>query len=230
MDVHDPKQEDVKVAESKQENRENVNSNQTNGDPNSSSSSSSSSRVLRPQQQDDDGETLSMSFPPRHLQHRYQTAETTQLISTRRPNPSKHFHTGTQFLSSSYLGETPVLLPVWSNVTAVDLDKPTSSSAGIKEEMLHEGRERYQEDRHQENKMESSIPTAQHLPPGANTRIAEKKKKTVSHRSEGNISSSILSHPHFLPHHTHIMYPLYLFMYRGFVYDVPSLVLCTTVS
>ena len=187
MDAHHVNKEDVQVAESKQENQENLNKNSqtTNGDENRSSSNNSSNDLNTEQQED--GETLSMSFPPRHLQRRYQSAETTQVVSTNTALPSKRFHTGTQFLCTTYLGEAPVLLPVWSNITVGEQNTTgsSSSSAEIKED-IQDGRERHQQDRYQESKIETSIPTAQHLPPGANTRIAEKKKKKIPRRGEGN--------------------------------------------
>ena len=151
MDVYNSNSIGSKVSENKQENQENVVNQNNVVNVGSSSSSNSSSSVLDAGQQED-GETLSMSFPPRHLQHRYQTAETTQLVSISTIKPNNNFKTGTQFLSNSYLGETPVLLPVWSNVGPAG---PTSSSAGIKEE-IREGKERQLDDRYQESKIEFS--------------------------------------------------------------------------
>jgi hypothetical protein len=111
-----------------------------------------------------------------------QTAETTQIVITT-VAPVKRFN-GTQFLHTPYLGEHAVLQPVWVVPETAASSVPAVAKT-IGEAAFDEPTEKFQE-----SKSNESVPAAQHLPPGANCQIAEKKPKSKKKgKGEGKKSS-----------------------------------------
>lgn len=111
----------------------------------------------------DDADTLAAITPTR-----FKAAETTQIMVTKTVQViQKSFGRGTQFLSATYLGEQAVGSAVWPHDAANAAPKGAMGS--------EEG-----------SKSNEAIPTAQHLPPGANVQLAETKKAKAGAGSKGS--------------------------------------------
>jgi len=124
--------------------------------------------VRRPARRDNDDDEVDTLTAGRFAA-RFKAAETTQLVvTTTKPAPVRRaFGRGTQFLATTYLGEQAAISAVWAR----DGDAATTASAAADSKDVSEN------DIEGSSKGIEAMPTAQHLPPGANAQLAEKKSK-----------------------------------------------------
>ena len=125
--------------------------------------------VRRPARRDHDDDDEVDTLTAGRFAARFKAAETTQLVvTTTKPVPARRaFGKGTQFLATTYLGEQAAISAVWAR----DGDAATTASAAADSKDVSEN------DIEGSSKGIEAMPTAQHLPPGANAQLAEKKSK-----------------------------------------------------
>jgi hypothetical protein len=125
--------------------------------------------VRRPARRDNDDDEVD-TLPAGRFAARFKAAETTQLVvtTTKPASVSRAFGRGTQFLATTYLGEQAAISAVWAR----DGDAATTAASAAAD-----SKDASENDVEGSSKGIEAMPTAQHLPPGANAQLAEKKSK-----------------------------------------------------